>query len=39
MYLSAGVSDPDCQTYGEEELPCEELGSCGNIGLHLHHLL
>jgi len=35
----AGVPDPDCQAYGQEELPGEEPGSRGDARIHLHHLL
>lgn len=34
-----GVSDTDRQAHGSEELLGEELGGCGNPGLHLYHLL
>lgn len=37
--LSAGLSDTHCQAHGEEELPGEELGSCGDLGVHIYHLL
>lgn len=37
--LSAGVSDTHCQAHGKEELPGEEFGSRGDLGIHIHHLL
>lgn len=37
--MSAGMSDAHCQAHGEEELPGEEPGSCGDLGVHIHHLL
>ena len=37
--LFAGVSDPDCQANGQEELSGEEPGSRGDPRFHLHHLL
>lgn len=34
-----GVSDPDSQAHGSEELPGEEPGGGGDSGIHIHHLL
>ena len=34
-----GVSDPDSQAYGQEELFGEELGSRRNTGINVHNLL
>lgn len=32
--MSAGMSDAHCQAHGEEELPGEEPGSCGEAKKH-----
>ena len=38
-YSFVGMFNTDCQENGKEELFGQELGSCGNPWIHLHHLL